>query len=185
MAAADSVCVVAKNTFLDLLENDDMDAGLSGAVMRRGRSFTDTFVEYGVAKSDLEKFDCESTLSTSANDTSDESVADWNDDFSGSDDDVSAHSNKIAPPPGCWTGAPHGAPAQTIPTVCLAAPICVALVPVTVTEAPVWQKSSRSARRRRARALNRWYRSIGQNCNDQIDGELEHDAEHEEGDSDA
>merc|ERR1719326_1912701 len=51
--------------------------------------------------------------------------------------------------------APPGVFAQAQPQQNFV-PVCVAFVPVM--QQPVWKKSSRSARRRRARAMNRWFR---------------------------
>merc|ERR1712070_863000 len=52
-------------------------------------------------------------------------------------------------------------------------PVCVAFVPVM--QQPVWKKSSRSARRRRARAMNRWFRYNMQTG--EQEGELDLDGE--------
>merc|ERR1711908_148001 len=53
----------------------------------------------------------------------------------------------VQAPPGVWAAQTQ---AQNF------VPVCVAFVPVM--QQPVWKKSSRSARRRRARAMNRWFR---------------------------
>merc|ERR1712078_558526 len=58
----------------------------------------------------------------------------------------------VQAPPGVWAQAQAQAQPQTQNFV----PVCVAFVPVM--QQPVWKKSSRSARRRRARAMNRWFR---------------------------
>merc|ERR1711896_109442 len=64
-----------------------------------------------------------------------------------SDDEEST--TPVQAPPGVWA---QQAQQQTANFV----PVCVAFVPVM--QQPVWKKSSRSARRRRARAMNRWFR---------------------------
>merc|ERR1712054_632424 len=55
----------------------------------------------------------------------------------------------VQAPPGVWA-------AQAQPQTQNFVPVCVAFVPVM--QQPVFKKSSRSARRRRARAMNRWFR---------------------------
>merc|ERR1712054_155238 len=61
----------------------------------------------------------------------------------------------VQAPPGVWAAQAQAQPQNFVP-------VCVAFVPVM--QQPVWKKSSRSARRRRARAMNRWFRSNMQNA---------------------
>merc|ERR1711908_189305 len=98
-----------------------------------------------------------SVASTQANDT---------------DDDIELMSDDEEPttsvqaPPGVWAQAQ---PQNFVP-------VCVAFVPVM--QQPVWKKSSRSARRRRARAMNRWFRynmqtAEGEQQDDDLDAEFD------------
>jgi hypothetical protein len=61
-------------------------------------------------------------------------------------------------------------------------PVCVAFIPVV--QQPVVKKSSRSARRRRLRAMNRWFRGNMQNAaeGEQQDGAFDDDLDAEFGD---
>ena len=73
--------------------------------------------------------------------------------------------------------APPGVFAQAQPQHFV--PVCVAFVPVM--QQPIWKKSSRSARRRRARAMNRWFRfnmqgadgEVPEGAFDDFDGEFD------------
>merc|ERR1719247_1893595 len=68
--------------------------------------------------------------------------------------------------------APPGVFAQAQPQSFV--PVCVAFVPVM--QQPVWKKSSRSARRRRARAMNRWFRyntQTGEHSEAVFDGDID------------
>jgi len=87
-------------------------------------------------KCELER---KSAASTQANDTDDDDT-----ELMLSDDEEPTTS--VQAPPGVWAQAQ---PQNFVP-------VCVAFVPVM--QQPVWKKSSRSARRRRARAMNRWFR---------------------------
>jgi hypothetical protein len=146
MAAVGSrVSVTVKNTFLVAEEIDDFED--DSCVSRgRSRSYSDSEIEY----SGFQKGKCEmgwdSSASTSAYETDEEPV----ETIPSDDDDELPSGKAIQPPPGNWVP-----PVQQTQFT----PVCVAVVPFVVVNQPVWpQKSSRSARRRRARAMNRWYR---------------------------
>lgn len=169
---AQGVRIVVKHTFLDFVEDETNthSTPLSHRVRPRScppmerLSFTTS------------KMDRKSTASTEADDTDDETVANGTFDlplFGESDDDTeeSVQTDNEAPmtavqaPPGVWAN-PAMVAAQTF------MPVCVTFVPVI--QQPMWpQKSSRSARRRRARAVNRWYRHNMQNG---ADGEQQEEA---------
>merc|ERR1711908_135286 len=73
----------------------------------------------------------------------------------------------VQAPPGVWAAQTQ---AQNF------VPVCVAFVPVM--QQPVWKKSSRSARRRRARAMNRGFRynmqtAEGEQQDDDLDAEFD------------
>lgn len=158
---AHDVRIVVKHTFLDLVEDDEMP------LRTRPRSFSDPNIQFVSTKCDLER---RSRASTEANDTDD----DIEQLMSSDDESVPA----IRAPPGVWNAGQPVVAAQTY------VPVCVAFVPVI--QQPIWpQKSSRSARRRRARAVNRWFRYNMQSadgeqqeegaCVDDIDGEFDDD----------
>lgn len=156
MAARDARMVV-RHTFLEYVEDDEMNACHAQGARFRSSSEPRKF---GGRKTDIETpfvwADCEceqeweSSASTRATDT---------------DDDTQMASDEEKPkapvqaPPGVWA-QPIAAGAQFVP-------VCIAFVPLV--QLPVFQKSSRSARRRRARATNRWFR--------QQEGALEDGAE--------
>ena len=98
-----------------------------------------------------------SVASTQANDTDDDTELMLSDD--------EEPTTLVQAPPGVW--------AQAQPQPQGFVPVCVAFVPVM--QQPVWNKSSRSARRRRARAMNRWFRYNMQG--EQQEGELDLDDE--------
>merc|ERR1719230_221964 len=88
-----------------------------------------------------------SVVSTQANDTDDDRELMMSD-----DEEPATPIQAPQAPPGVFARAQP----QTF------VPVCVAFVPLM--QQPVWKKSSRSARRRRARAMNRWFRSNMQNA---------------------
>jgi len=149
--------MVVKHTFLELVEDDDFSVRSAQGARRRSSSEPRTL-------SDMVHFDkCEmerkSVASTQANDT---------------DDDIELMSDDDEPTTPLQ--APPGVFAQAQPQAFV--PVCVAFVPVM--QQPVWKKSSRSARRRRARAMNRWFRYNMQNgeqqegaCPDDLDAEFD------------
>jgi hypothetical protein len=147
--------MVVKHTFLELVEEDEF--GVRSAQNARHRSSSEPrklkFSDHVV----FEK--CASTASTQANDTDDDTELMLSDD--------EEQPTPLQAPPGVF------AQAQTQNFV----PICVAFVPVM--QQPVWKKSSRSARRRRARAMNRWFRYNMQGeqqegaCADDLDAEFD------------
>jgi hypothetical protein len=159
--------VIVKNTFLVAQEIDDMD----DSCRTRSRSYSDSEIEYCGSRKGKCKMDWDSAASTNADDSDEEPT-----DTIHSDDDISS-CLAIQPPPGNWT--PQVQQSQF-------APLCVAVIPFVVVSQPVWpQKSSRSARRRRARAMNRWYRcnamasedhqlpAIDDDCADEFDCEFQ------------
>jgi len=133
---AHDVRMVVKHTFLELIEDDEFGLRTQGA-RHRSASEPRKFSDHKV------QFDSE--VSTQANDTDDEP------ELMLSEDDEPT--TPVQAPPGVW------AQAQAQPQF---VPMCVAFVPVM--QQPVWKKSSRSARRRRARAMNRWFRYNMQNA---------------------
>lgn len=143
--------MVVKHTFLELVEEDKL-----GAQNARQRASS----EPRKLRMHSVEFDkCDSVASTRANDTEDEAELMLSDD-----------EEQMAPvraPPGVWAQAQQ---AQTF------VPVCVAFVPIV--QQPVWKKSSRSARRRRARAMNRWFRLNMQSTeegeqHDELDAEFD------------
>jgi len=135
---AHDVRMVVKHTFLEMVVEDDTDV-MPPAHRARGRSFSDPNIHFSHSKCEMDSSP-KSAASTEANDTDDDIEQ-----LSSSDDEESV--TAIQAPPGVWASAA----AQSY------VPVCVAFVPIM--QQPIWpQKSSRSARRRRARAVNRWYR---------------------------
>jgi len=127
--------MVVKHTFLELVVDDEF--GLRSVQNARQRASS----EPRKLRDNTEEFDkCDSVASTRANDTESEAELVWSD-----EEEPAA---PVSAPPGVWAHAQQ--PQQTF------VPVCVAFVPVL--QQPVWKKSSRSARRRRARAMNRWFR---------------------------
>jgi len=130
---------------VELVEDDEFGLrSVQGARHRSSsepRKFSDHMVQF-------DKLERKSVASTQANDTDDEP------ELMSSDDEEPT--TPVQAPPGVW--------AQAQPQNFM--PFCVAFVPVM--QQPVFKKSSRSARRRRARAMNRWFR-----CN--MQGELQED----------
>jgi hypothetical protein len=125
--------MVVKHTFLELVEEDEFGVRSAQNARHRSSSEPRKFSDHVV------KFDkCASVVSTQANDTDDDMELMLSDD--------EEQPTPLQAPPGVF------AQAQTQNFV----PVCVAFVPVM--QQPVWKKSSRSARRRRARAMNRWFR---------------------------
>merc|ERR1712070_1141859 len=146
---AHDVRMVVKHTFLELVTDDEFGVRSQNARHRSSsepRKFSDHVVQF-------EK--CTSVASTQANDTDDEPELMVSD-----DEEPTA---PLQAPPGVF------AQVQTQNFV----PVCVAFVPVM--QQPVWKKSSRSARRRRARAMNRWFRYNMQTG--EQEGELDLDGE--------
>ena len=140
---AHAVKMVVKHTFLELVEADKDVRCAQGARLRASS-------EPRKLGGHMEFGKCDSSASTRATDTDDDTVP----------SDNEQASVPVQAPPGVWAKQPT-AGAQLVP-------VCVAFVPVV--QQPVWKKSSRSARRRRARAMNRWFRYNMQN------GEQEDDA---------
>jgi len=141
---AHDVRMVVKHTFLELVVEDDIDV-MPPAHRARGRSFSDPNIQFSHSKCEMDSSP-KSAASTEANDTDDDIEQ-----LSSSDDEESV--TAIQAPPGVWASA--GQPAMLAAQSYV--PVCVAFVPIM--QQPIWpQKSSRSARRRRARAVNRWYR---------------------------
>jgi len=150
---AHDVRMVVKHTFLELVTDDEFGVRSQNARHRSSsepRKFSDHVVQFGK---------CASEGSTQANDTDDEPELMLSDD--------EEPTTPLQAPPGVF------AQAQTQNFV----PVCVAFVPVM--QQPVWKKSSRSARRRRARAMNRWFRYNMQGeqqegaCADDLDAEFD------------
>jgi hypothetical protein len=156
---AHDVRMVVKHTFLELVEDDEF--GVRSVQNARHRSsseprkFSDHMVQ--LDKCDLEH---KSAASTQANDTDDDAELMLSDD--------EEPRPVVQAPPGVW------AQAQAQPQQQNFMPVCVAFVPVM--QQPVWKKSSRSARRRRARAMNRWFRY---NMQDAAEGEEQDDLDAE------
>merc|ERR1712070_846037 len=129
---AHDVRMVVKHTFLELVTDDEFGVRSQNARHRSSsepRKFSDHVVQRGK---------CASEGSTQANDTDDEPELMLSDD--------EEPTTPLQAPPGVFAQAQ---PQNFVP-------VCVAFVPVM--QQPVWKKSSRSARRRRARAMNRWFR---------------------------
>jgi hypothetical protein len=103
---------------------------------------------------------CELEASTQANDTDNDTELMLSDD--------EEPTTPVQAPPGVWAQAQAQVQPQNF------VPVCVAFVPVM--QQPVWKKSSRSARRRRARAMNRWFRYNMQNA----EGEQQEGAFHDD-----
>lgn len=137
---AHDVRMVVKHTFLELVEDDEFGVRSTQNARHRAssepRKISDHMVQFD--KCELER---KSVASTQANDTDDDT------ELMLSDDEEST--TPVQAPPGVW--------AQQVQQTANFMPVCVAFVPVM--QQPVWKKSSRSARRRRARAMNRWFRN--------------------------
>jgi len=152
---AHDVRMVVKHTFLELVEDDEFGLrSVQGARHRSSsepRKFSDHMVQF-------DKLELKSAASTQANDTDDEPELMMSDD--------EEPTTPVQAPPGVWAQAQQ----QNF------MPVCVAFVPVM--QQPVWKKSSRSARRRRARAMNRWFRYNMQTAEgEQQEGAFDSDAE--------
>jgi len=155
---AHDVRMVVKHTFLELVEDDEFGVRSSQNARHRSSSEPRKFSEHMVQFDKLER---KSVASTQANDTDDEP------ELMSSDDEEPT--TPVQAPPGVWAQAQQ--PQGFIP-------VCVAFVPVM--QQPVWKKSSRSARRRRARAMNRWFRYNMQNAEgEQQEGAFEDDLDDE------
>jgi hypothetical protein len=162
MVVESSVRLVVKHTFLELVEDDEFGI-LSGARLRSSsepRKFSDRTVQF-----DKCEMDQKSVASTRANDTDDDREL-------MSDDEPTTPLQAPQAPPGVFARAQ---PQNFVP-------VCVAFIPVM--QQPVWKKSSRSARRRRARAMNRWFRNM-QNVAEGDDLDAEFDDEWQLPESDA
>jgi len=133
MESSNQVRMVVKHTFLELVEDDEF--GLRSAQNARQRCSS----EPRKLRDHMQFDKCESAASTQANDTDDDAELMLS-------DDEAPMTTAVQAPPGVW--------AQAQPQHFM--PVCIAFVPVM--QQPVWKKSSRSARRRRARATNRWFR---------------------------
>jgi hypothetical protein len=152
---AHDVRMVVKHTFLELIVDDDFGVRSQNARHRASsepRKLSDHMVH-------LDKYEQKSAASTQANDTDDDCEL-----IDASDDE-----EPMTPPQ-----APPGVFAQAQPQQNFV-PVCVAFVPVM--QQPVWKKSSRSARRRRARAMNRWFRYNTTAEGEQQDGAFDLDGE--------
>jgi hypothetical protein len=138
---AHDVRMVVKHTFLELVEDDEFGARSVHNARQRSSSEPRRFSDHMVQ---LDKYDLEqkSAASTQANDTDDDAQLMLSDD--------EEPTTAVQAPPGVWAQAP---PQPQAPNFM---PVCVAFIPVM--QQPAWKKSSRSARRRRARAVNRWFR---------------------------
>lgn len=134
---AHDVRMVVKHTFLELVE-DERDARFAQTSRRRSTSEPRSYSNHM-----CDKLDRKSTASTQANDTDDDSELMLSD-----EEEACTPLTPLAAPPGVFA-QPVAGGAQLVP-------VCVAFVPFF--QQPVWKKSSRSARRRRARAMNRWFR---------------------------
>jgi hypothetical protein len=150
--------MVVKHTFLELVDEDEL--GVRSDARHRAsseppRKFSDHMVQF-----DKCEMDGKSVVSTQANDT------DYDRELMMSDDEEPT--TPLQAP-----RAPPGVFARAQPQTFV--PVCVAFVPVM--QQPVWKKSSRSARRRRARAMNRWFRSNMQG--EQQDGAFDDDLDAE------
>jgi hypothetical protein len=133
---AHDVCMVVKHTFLELVDDEFGIRSTQGARHRASsepRKLSDHMVQFD--KCEMER---KSVASTQANDTDDDCELMLSDD--------EEPTTPLQAPPGVFAQAQ---PQNFVP-------VCVAFVPVM--QQPVWKKSSRSARRRRARAMNRWFR---------------------------
>jgi len=147
------VRMVVKHTFLELVEGDEFDSYPVQNARQRSSSEPRKLSNH-VVHSDTYEMEQKSVASTRANDTDDDTEWAWS--------DHEEQTIAVQAPPGVW--------AQAQPQHFDFVPVCVAVVPVM--QQPVWKKSSRSTRRRRARAVNRWFRHNMQNAAD---------GEHEEG----
>jgi len=156
--SSNQVRMVVKHTFLELVEDDEF--GLRSSQNARQRSSS----EPRKLRDHMEFDKCESVASTQANDTDDDAELMLS-------DDEEPMTTAVQAPPGVW------AQAQVQPQTQNFVPVCVAFVPVM--QQPVWKKSSRSARRRRARAMNRWFRYNMQGAEgeqqDDLDAEFDDD----------
>lgn len=151
---AHDVRMVVKHTFLELVSDDEFGVRSQTARHRASsepRKLSDYVMQFDKC---LEQ---KSVASTQANDTDDDTEMMLSDD-----------EEPMTPPQ-----APPGVFAQAQPQQNFV-PVCVAFVPVM--QQPVWKKSSRSARRRRARAMNRWFR-YNMQAGEQQEGELDMDGE--------
>jgi len=132
---AHDVRMVVKHTFLELVGDDEFGVRSTQNARHRSssepRKLSDHMVQF-------DKCERTSVASTQANDTDDDTELMLSDD--------EEPTTPLQAPPGVF--------AQAQPQSFV--PVCVAFVPVM--QQPVWKKSSRSARRRRARAMNRWFR---------------------------
>jgi len=151
---AHDVRMVVKHTFLELVADDEFGVRSQTARHRASsepRKLSDYMMHFDKC---LEQ---KSVASTQANDTDDDTEMMLSDD-----------EEPMTPPqapPGVFAAAQ---PQQNF------VPVCVAFVPVM--QQPVWKKSSRSARRRRARAMNRWFR-YNMQTGEQQEGDLDLDGE--------
>merc|ERR1719454_2354992 len=154
--------MVVKHTFLELVVDDEF--GVRSMQNARHRSSSEPRTPMHTVQFDKCELERKSAASTQANDTDDDDT-----ELMLSDDEEPTTS--VQAPPGVWAQAQ---PQNFVP-------VCVAFVPVM--QQPVWKKSSRSARRRRARAMNRWFRYNMQTadgeqqqegaCNDALDAEFD------------
>jgi hypothetical protein len=135
---AHDVRMVVKHTFLELVVDDEF--GVRSAQNARQTSSSEPRTPMHTVQFDKCELERKSAASTQANDTDDDDT-----ELMLSDDEEPT-TTSVQAPPGVW--------AQAQPQNFM--PVCVAFVPVM--QQPVWKKSSRSARRRRARAMNRWFR---------------------------
>jgi len=148
---AHDVRMVVRHTFFELVEEDEF--GLRSLETARPRSssepwkFSDDMLQLDICETERK-----SVVSTQADDSDDDT------EWTLSDDEEPT--TPVQMPPGVWAQVQ---PQQFVP-------VCVAVVPVM--QQPAWKKSSRSARRRRARAMNRWFKNNLQ---------IAADGEHEEG----
>ena len=154
---AHDVRMVVKHTFLELVDDEFGVRSTQNARHRASsepRKFSDHMVQFD--KCEMER---KSVASTQANDTDDDTELMLSDD--------EEPTTPLQAPPGVF--------AQTQPQNFV--PVCVAFVPVM--QQPVWKKSSRSARRRRARAMNRWFRYNMQGEGEQQEGAFDGDLDAE------
>jgi len=132
---AHDVRMVVKHTFLELVVEDDF--GVRSMQNARRRSSSEPRTPMHMVQFDKCEMERKSAASTQANDTDDDDT-----ELMLSDDEEPTTRVQVQAPPGVWAQQPQQC--------------CVVFVPVM--QQPVWKKSSRSARRRRARAMNRWFR---------------------------
>jgi hypothetical protein len=172
-SSTQEVRVVVKHTFLELVEDDEFGSYSVRNARQRSSSEPRKFSDF-MLHLDTCEVERKSVASTRAYDTDDETELTLSDDEEPTlpvqarwSDDEEPTLPVQAPPPGVW--------AQSQPQQFM--PVCVAVVPVM--QQPVWKKSSRSARRRRARAMNRWYRHNMQGEGEQQEGAFEDDLDTE------